>query len=76
LGTLSWGNQITVRAWGQQYIYEVRTVSLQTEPNSTSVLTKHEELSWLTLITCRGYDEKTNSYRWRTVVRAVLVSIK
>ena len=76
LGNLLWGDQIIVHAWGLQYIYEVRTVSLRTNPNSTSVLTKHEELPWLTLVTCRGYDEETNTYRWRTIVRAVLVQVK
>jgi len=36
---------------------------------------KHEEYSWLTLITCQGFDEETESYRWRYVVRAVLTRI-
>jgi hypothetical protein len=40
------------------------------------VLTKHEELPWLTLITCRGYDPTTNTYRYRYVVRAVQIKIK
>lgn len=35
-----------------------------------------EEFSWLTLITCRGYDEKTNSYLYRTVVRAVMMRVQ
>jgi sortase (surface protein transpeptidase) len=37
---------------------------------------KHEEKSWLTLVTCKDYDEKTNTYRKRVVVRAVLVSVE
>jgi LPXTG-site transpeptidase (sortase) family protein len=76
LGSLAWGNQIIIYAWGQAYIYEVRSVNLWTDPNSTSALTRHEDLPWLTLITCHGYDEKTDTYRWRTIVRAVLVSVK
>jgi LPXTG-site transpeptidase (sortase) family protein len=76
LGNLAWGSKVIIHAWGQQYIYEVRSVSLWTDPSSTSVLTKHETLPWLTLITCHGYDEKTNTYRWRTVVRAVLIQVK
>jgi LPXTG-site transpeptidase (sortase) family protein len=76
LGTLTWGDHIIIRAWGQVYIYEVRAVNLWTDPGSTGILTRHETLPWLTLITCRGYDEETNTYRWRTVVRAVLVEIK
>jgi len=54
----------------------VRSVDLETNPNINSALTKHEELSWLTLITCRGYDERIGSYRWRTVVPAVLIQVK
>ena len=65
-----------IHAWGQAYTYEVRSVNLWTDPNATSLLTKHEALPWLTLITCHGYDEKTNTYRWRTIVRAVLVNVK
>ncbi len=76
LGNLRWGNQIIIHAYGQKYIYEVRTVSLWSNPDSTRVIEKHEELPWLTLITCRGYDEKTGTYRWRTVVRAVQVSVE
>ena len=76
LGTLGWGDQIIVHAFGQKYIYEVRTVNLWSSPDSTRVIGKHEELPWLTLITCRGYDEKSDEYRWRTVVRAVQVSVE
>jgi LPXTG-site transpeptidase (sortase) family protein len=76
LGTLTWGKQIIIHAWGQEYNYEVRTVDSQVNPASTAALTKHEDTPWLTLITCRGYDGKTGSYRWRTVVRAELVDVK
>ena len=76
LGGLSWGSNVIIHAWGQQYVYEVRTVSLWMDPNSTSLLTKHEDLPWLTLVTCHGYDAKSNTYRWRTIVRAVLVQVK
>jgi hypothetical protein len=34
---------------------------------------RHDDLDWMTLITCRGYNEKTGEYLWRTVVRAVRV---
>jgi hypothetical protein len=29
----------------------------------------------VTLISCNGYDEKTGTYRWRTVVRAVQIRV-
>jgi len=75
LSTLSYGDQIIVHAWGQQYIYEVRSMST-VAPNAVSSVIKHEELPWLTLITCKGYDEKTGLYQYRTVVKAVQVAIK
>ena len=73
LGKLKWGDKILVHAYGSVYTYEVRqnrTVSLY----NTSVL-KHEEDAWLTLITCKTYDEATNTYAKRIAVRAALVSV-
>lgn len=76
LGSITWDDEIIVNGWGQQYIYKVRSVSKWVSPQNTNILTKHEELPWLTLITCRDYDEKINSYHYRIIVRAVLVEIK
>ena len=73
LHTLKYGDQVIVHAFGQKYTFEVRTNAV-VEPNDTSAL-KHEERPWLTLVTCKDYDEKTNTYRKRVVVRAVLVSV-
>jgi sortase (surface protein transpeptidase) len=64
---------VIVQAWGQRYIYEVRQNSL-VAPGDVGVL-RHEELSWVTLITCQSYDEWNNAFRWRRVVRAVLVAV-
>jgi LPXTG-site transpeptidase (sortase) family protein len=75
LNDLSWGDKVIVHAWGAQYVYEVRQVT-QVEPGAISSVTKHEILPWVTLITCRGYDETSNSYKYRMVVRAVLVEVK
>ncbi|HEY9088116.1 MAG TPA: sortase, partial [Anaerolineaceae bacterium] len=74
LNTLKYGDTIVITAYGQKYVYEVRSVRTQVDPD-TDVIT-HEERPWLTLITCQGYDEKSDSYRWRTVVRAVLVKVE
>ncbi|HTX79119.1 MAG TPA: sortase, partial [Longilinea sp.] len=75
LDQLQWGDQIIVHAsWGQDYVYEVRSVR-EVAPDDLSIL-KHEDQSWLTLVTCQGYDQRTNSYQKRLMVRAVLVSIK
>lgn len=75
INTLWWGDKVIVHAWGQQYVYEVRSVRL-VSPGNTASITKHEELPWLTLVTCKGYDEASNSYQYRVVVRAVQVEIK
>ncbi len=71
---LRWGDKVVIHAYGQRYIYEVRVVRL-VEPNDTSVLS-HKEYDWVTLITCEGYDEATNTYHWRLVVQAVLVKVE
>ncbi|NJD59076.1 MAG: sortase, partial [Anaerolineae bacterium] len=75
LGKMRWGQQVIIHAWGQSYIYEIRSVQNRVNPNNTSIIT-HEEKPWLTLITCQGYDEDSDSYKWRIVVRAVLVKVK
>ena len=72
LERMRFGEEIIVHGWGERYIYEVRSVKTMVEPKDSDVIT-HEKLPWVTLITCRGYDEATDSYRWRVVVRAVLV---
>ncbi|MCD4752584.1 MAG: sortase, partial [Anaerolineaceae bacterium] len=71
LSDLKWGDEVIVHAYGQAYVYEVRTVERYVQPDDTSSVFKHEDYPWLTLITCMGYDEDSNSYRWRVVVRAI-----
>ncbi|HEU0291726.1 MAG TPA: sortase [Anaerolineales bacterium] len=71
---LKYGDQIIVHAYGQKYLFEVQSNQV-VAPNDTSAF-KHEEKSWLTLITCKEYDEKTDSYRKRVIVRAVLVKVQ
>jgi LPXTG-site transpeptidase (sortase) family protein len=73
---LSWGDKITVHAWGQEYIYEVRTIKKQINPEAVAVALKHEEYPWITLVTCSGYNEKLAKYRYRTIIKAVQVSVK
>ena len=73
LGQLKYGDKALIHAYGQEYTFEVRTNNV-VEPNDVSAF-RHEERPWLTLITCREYDEKTDTYRKRVVVRAVLLSV-
>jgi LPXTG-site transpeptidase (sortase) family protein len=74
LHTLIWGDQIIVHFNGQQYVYEVRELKRVT-PDNLGIL-KHEEMPWLTLITCQGFQKNSGTYAYRIVVRAVLVSIQ
>ncbi|MCC6146658.1 MAG: sortase [Anaerolineaceae bacterium] len=74
LNTLKWGDTIEILAWGEKYIYKVREVSF-VSPEDTRVLTKHEELDWLTIITCQEFNEKSIQYDRRVIVRAVLISV-
>ncbi len=71
LGHLQWGDHVIVDIYGSRYLYEVRESGLYS-PTHDAIF-RHEELSWLTLVTCAGYDETRDSYRWRRVVRAVLI---
>jgi LPXTG-site transpeptidase (sortase) family protein len=71
---LTYGDQIKVHAFGQVYIYEV-TESQIVQPSNIAAAFKHEETPWLTLITCENYQDKTETYANRRLVRAVLVSV-
>jgi hypothetical protein len=49
---------------------------MQVGPGNVNAMMKHEELPWITLVTCRGYDQASNSYLYRVLVRAVLLTVK
>ena len=74
LKALGVGEYIFVYNSGYRYTYKVVS-SAYVHPNDASVM-KHEEESFLTLITCDTYDEKTATYLRRVVVRAVLVEVR
>jgi LPXTG-site transpeptidase (sortase) family protein len=73
LRNLKWGDQVIIHSHGQSYVYQVRQVK-DVLPTDKSAF-KHEDLPWVTLVTCRGYNPSTNTYAQRTIVRAVLVSV-
>ncbi len=75
LKDLSWGDEILIYAYGQIYVYEVRMVDNYVCPDDTRSIYQNEDYPWLTLVTCRGYDEKTDTYAWRVVVRAIQTKI-
>ncbi|HSO13445.1 MAG TPA: sortase, partial [Anaerolineales bacterium] len=74
LNKLKYGDKIIIHAYGMKYTYEVRA-NMVVEPDDASIF-RHEEKAWLTLVTCKEYDQKTNTYKKRVVVRAVLVSVE
>jgi LPXTG-site transpeptidase (sortase) family protein len=74
ISKLKYGDRITVHAYGQTFIYEVRKVEYL-KPTDVSKAFEHKEESWVTLLTCRSYDEKSDSYRQRVAVKAVLVKV-
>lgn len=74
LPRLRWGDEIIVHIFGQRQVYEVRMNRVDM-PDDISAL-KHEDQAWLTLITCRGYDETSDVYEYRIVTRAVLMKIE
>ncbi len=73
LADLRWGDRVIVRAFGQEYVYEVRTVARVNAADLRSLA--HKEQPWLTLVTCHTYDEASGRYLHRWVVQAVLISV-
>ena len=69
---LKWGDRIILHVNGYAHVYEVRHV-YETDPDDLDVLRSWDDYDWLTLITCRDFDERTNSYRSRLIVEAVRI---
>ncbi len=70
---LKYGDEIIIHAYGWKYIFAVQTNTV-VEPTDATTM-RHEEKPWLTLVTCKEYDEKTGSYKKRLIIRAPLVMI-
>lgn len=68
------GQKIYINANGQTYIYQVQE-NRKILPTSISTVFKHEEDDWITLVTCEDFVENTGLYRYRRMVRAVLISV-
>ncbi|MBM3120684.1 MAG: sortase, partial [Chloroflexi bacterium] len=73
LQDLRWGDRVLVRAYGQVFTYEVRTVARVNAGDLRPL--SHKDQPWLTLITCHTYDEADGRYLHRMVVQAVLVEV-
>jgi LPXTG-site transpeptidase (sortase) family protein len=75
INTLWWGDKIIIHAWGQSYVYEVRELK-KIEPNAITTALKHRDLPWITLLTCKDYNEATGNYKSRVMVGAVLLDVR
>jgi LPXTG-site transpeptidase (sortase) family protein len=74
LKTLKYGDQVNIHAFGMVYTYEVTEKLLITNAN-VKMAFKHEDKPAITLLACEGYQEDYNTYAYRRIVRAILVSI-
>jgi LPXTG-site transpeptidase (sortase) family protein len=72
LEQLSWDDRIIVHAYGQRFIYQVRSNQLIQPDDPRAV--QHEDYPWLTLLTCKGFNEDIGTYNHRVMVRAVLIA--
>jgi LPXTG-site transpeptidase (sortase) family protein len=68
------GEYIFIYNSGYRYTYKVVS-NEYVQPDDANVM-KHEEKSYLTLITCDTYDEKMGTYLRRVAVRAMLVDVR
>jgi LPXTG-site transpeptidase (sortase) family protein len=68
------GQKVYIHFNKQVFVYQVQANSKILPSNISSVF-KHEEDSWITLVTCEDFDAKTESYKYRRMVRAVLISV-
>ena len=74
LKSLGVGEYIFVYGAGYRYTYKVVSNDV-VQPTDASVM-KHEDKSFLTLITCDTYDAKTGTYLHRVVIGAALVDVR
>ncbi len=74
LKSLGIGEYIFVYSAGYRFTYKVGSNAL-VQPTDARVM-KHEDKSFLTLITCDTYDEETGTYLQRVVIGAALVDVR
>jgi LPXTG-site transpeptidase (sortase) family protein len=74
LKNLKYGDQVNVIFGNQISTYEVRE-NLLIQPGQSDQVLRHEDSSWLTLLTCEDFNPLSGSYTARRIVRAVLVKI-
>jgi LPXTG-site transpeptidase (sortase) family protein len=75
LNELQWGDRVIVHLNGSSYVFEVRSKHT-VKPDDMSLVEREEDYAWLNLLTCQGFDEESNVYQYRLIVRAVLVDVE
>lgn len=75
LHTLKYGETVEIHSFGQTFTYEVREM-LTVTPDDIKSAFEPKDKSWITLITCQGYDSASNTYLSRVLARAVLIDVK
>ncbi len=75
LKNLRYGELLKIHSGESVYIYEVRDNRV-VKPSSIQAVIRHEELDWVTLITCEDFQESKDTYANRRIVRAVLVRVE
>ena len=68
------GQQILIHFNGQVFVYQVQE-NRKVSPSNLSAVFEHEEYDWITLVTCENYNARSGSYKYRRMVRAVLISV-
>ena len=71
---MQYGDKIYIHAYGKIYIYQVQE-NRKLAPTNIATVFRHEEYNWVTLVTCEDYDAGTGLYKYRRMVRAVLISV-
>jgi len=68
------GDKIKIHSNGMIYVYQVKENRLIL-PSSIKTLFKHEDYSWITLVTCENFNADLGKFISRRMVRAVLISV-
>ena len=63
-----------LHAHGLKYTYQVRVRDLVSY-DDLSILS-HKDQDWLTLFTCKEYNDLLGGYKWRQVVQAVMIDVE
>ncbi len=75
LKNLRYGDRFTITAYGKTYTYEVRESEQLLETDVDQMMVSKEG-SWVTLMTCEAYDEGEQKYKYRRLVRGVLIDVE